>query len=261
MVAVSGNLWTLAPSLRALIAQTNRRWPGRSTLSDGSIGDLSHSSRTSDHNPADPRPPGYVDAVDITEDFDRGPNLPAFWQHLIDMREWRLKYAIYEGRIVKSYVDGSGRPAWVPQTYTGPNAHSLHMHVSVTPAGRFDTGPWFPASEPAARDFTAVLAAITTPTEGDMFLIRRVEDGTIALGGPGLWRDLNPEQAGVASAITRMDKAVEANARQYDVARDLCLTGFLGADELAARISSLVDAADPGEVLTAVKRALREGTG
>jgi hypothetical protein len=127
MVARSGPGWALAPSLGALIDQTDRLWPNRSRVSDGSIGDAAHQATTSDHNPRD----GFVTAVDITEDLEHGPDLWALWHHLVDGRDPRVKYLIYERRIIKSYVDPAGRPAWIAQPYDGINAHATHLHVSV----------------------------------------------------------------------------------------------------------------------------------
>ena len=149
MVATAGSDWTLAPSLVAFFRQADAGWPDRLRASDGSIGDAAHSARMSDHNPALPRPPGWVDAGDLTRDEINGPGIDALWDHLIATRDHRVKYLIHRGRIVKSYVDSAGRPAWEPQPYTGTSPHDHHIHVSVTPAGRFDTGPWFPTDNPA----------------------------------------------------------------------------------------------------------------
>ena len=43
--------WRLARSLETLRAQINRIAPNRSKVSDGTIGDAKHASRSSDHNP------------------------------------------------------------------------------------------------------------------------------------------------------------------------------------------------------------------
>ena len=43
--------WKLAPSLSHLFDQLNQTAPGRSRVSDGSVGDLAHQERKSDHNP------------------------------------------------------------------------------------------------------------------------------------------------------------------------------------------------------------------
>lgn len=43
--------WRIAESLQQLLDQVNQMAPGRSKASDGAIGDTSHQSRRSDHNP------------------------------------------------------------------------------------------------------------------------------------------------------------------------------------------------------------------
>lgn len=146
MVATRGPGWGLAPCLVDLIEETDELYPNRDHSSDGSIGDLSHQARESDHNPDD----GWVCAVDIDEDLSTGLhtliNLAA---HIIDVRDHRVKYLIYEGLICKSYVDSGHHPAWEWQTYTGINDHTHHLHVSVwnTDAARNDTGPWWPQED------------------------------------------------------------------------------------------------------------------
>lgn len=60
--------------------------------------------------------------------------------------------------------------------------------------------------------------------ETTMFVVRRVEDGTIAYSaGPGHWVECNPEEATVAHALVGVQDAIPVNARQYDVARSLQL--------------------------------------
>lgn len=62
--------WRLAPALVTLRDEINKRFPNRSTISDGTIGDAAHASRDSDHNPwvIDTDGVGVVTAIDITED-------------------------------------------------------------------------------------------------------------------------------------------------------------------------------------------------
>ena len=57
--------WHLAPSLAQLRREINARWPNRDKSTDGSVGDLSHAARASDHNPNSRR---SVNAIDIDED-------------------------------------------------------------------------------------------------------------------------------------------------------------------------------------------------
>lgn len=144
MVATTGAGWRLAPSLLELYTQTNARWPTRSQLSDGSIGDARHQQTKSDHNPAG----GWVCALDITEDARHGPDLMALWHHLVATRDGRVKYLIYERRIVSSYSAG-GVAAWVARPYAGLNAHDRHLHVSVRDI--FAKGPWYPVAGPAPK--------------------------------------------------------------------------------------------------------------
>lgn len=152
MVALAGPGWRLAPSLVLYVEEVDRRFPGRDRSSDGSIGDQAHASRESDHNPYD----GYVHAVDLDEDVAPGIDLDALWSHLIARRDPRVRYVIYEGAIVKSYVDSAGHVAWKPYLYSGANAHSHHLHLSIsrTTTARTDERSWgiaraFPRVQPA----------------------------------------------------------------------------------------------------------------
>ena len=137
--------WHLAPSLVQLRAEITAGWPGRSTVSDGSIGDPAHSARVSDHNPdAD----GWVRAVDVTQWDPHTPNDPsddvaqALAEHLRSQRDPRIKYVIWRGRMFSSYATAT-RAAWAWGPYSGPNGHFHHVHVSVVagPAG-LDARSW-----------------------------------------------------------------------------------------------------------------------
>ena len=137
MVARRGNGWSLAPSLIALEDQINARAPRRSKRADGSIGDQSHRTRASDHNPS----LGWVTAADFTHDPAGGFNSYAFAQDLARRRDPRVKYIISNGFI---WTPARG---WKP--YTGPNPHSGHVHVSVfnTPEARNNLSSWFSGSD------------------------------------------------------------------------------------------------------------------
>lgn len=148
MVAIVGSGWKLAPCLVALFAEADRRWPDRSKASDGSIGDLAHAARKSDHNPNDA---GWVLAGDLTDDKDHGCDADLFAESLRVAQDPRVSYVICNGRIFKSY----GTSPWKWATYTGTNDHEKHTHVSVlnTAAAIYDKLPWFSyadAPDPAA---------------------------------------------------------------------------------------------------------------
>jgi hypothetical protein len=147
MVATSGNLWRLSPSLVRLMDETDERAPERSTASDGSIGDAAHASRDSDHNPKAPRPPGWVDAVDITDDDAHGCDVAVLAHHLVAKKDSRVKYLIHKGTIWKGYPN-RGYPAFAPQPYTGASPHTNHLHVSITEIARTSTASWWPPAVP-----------------------------------------------------------------------------------------------------------------
>lgn len=129
--------WRLARSLETLRAQVNAEWPTRSKNSDGSIGDVSHSSRTSDHNPD---PSGIVRAIDITHDPKGGFDSYAFADLLLKKQDKRLKYVISNRRI-GSGPAGPSPGVW--RKYTGVNPHDHHCHISVVADARGDdTGQW-----------------------------------------------------------------------------------------------------------------------
>lgn len=126
--------WRVAKSLLTLREQVNRRAPGRSRASDGTIGDAAHQSRSSDHNPwVKDAGIGVVTALDITHDPGNGCDANAITTAIRGSRDARVKYIIWNRRIANSSPIG-GRPAWEWRPYTGPNPHTKHMHVSVKSA-------------------------------------------------------------------------------------------------------------------------------
>lgn len=127
--------WRVARSLLALRDQLNAAHPGRSTISDGTIGDASHAASVSDHNPD---AQGIVRALDVTHDPAHGLDAGALAEQLRRARDPRIKYVISEGRIFSATV-----VPWTWRTYTGADPHTSHVHVSVVPDSRADTAtPW-----------------------------------------------------------------------------------------------------------------------
>lgn len=115
--------WRLAKSLEQLRKQINERWPARSKVSDGSVGDLAHSARKSDHNP---NAAGVVCAIDITNDPHNGIPSEALAEMLRAARDPRLSYLISNRKISNSGIGGG---EWRP--YGGDNPHNHHVHISV----------------------------------------------------------------------------------------------------------------------------------
>jgi hypothetical protein len=116
-------MWRLAQSLATLLTQVNVMAPKRNTASDGTIGDLAHASRASDHNP---NARGVVTALDITHDPKRGCDAGVIAEGLRASRNPRIKYVIWNRRIFSSTVS-----PWRWRSYSGANPHTRHVHISV----------------------------------------------------------------------------------------------------------------------------------
>jgi hypothetical protein len=143
-LAGSGS-WRVARSLLTLFDQFNRRYPDRSRISDGTIGDASHQAMDSDHNPWYPPPGGgIVTAGDFTHDPAHGMDINRLTDELVRTRDPRIKYVIANNLILDS------RPQfnpwqWMP--YHGSNPHDHHFHLSVMDSPLCDDPrPWTLAS-------------------------------------------------------------------------------------------------------------------
>jgi len=119
--------WRTAESLKKLRDQINALAPHRSKASDGTIGDSSHASRSSDHNPwITDGATGIVSAMDITHDPGNGCDAGKLVQSIVESKDPRVKYLIYNRQIVSSTVH-----PWQWRAYTGANPHNKHCHISV----------------------------------------------------------------------------------------------------------------------------------
>jgi len=147
--------WRVARGLDKLLQQVNDLAPGRSKISDGSIGDTNHQGRRSDHNP-DSR--GIVRARDITHDARHGADMHEIAEALRLSRDRRIAYVIWNRRVFSATIE-----PWRWRHYPGENPHTKHMHVSVVPTSvADDTSDW----------------EITMPLSNDD--IKRISDATAA---------------------------------------------------------------------------------
>lgn len=112
----------LANSLVRLRDQVNAAYPGRSTASDGWIGNAAHAASASDHNP---NSQGVVCALDLTNDPANGFDVHALAERLRVNRHPNLRYIISNRRIASAGTN------WNWQPYYGSNAHDKHAHFSV----------------------------------------------------------------------------------------------------------------------------------
>lgn len=130
--------WRVAKSLDVLLAQLNARAPRRSKVSDGSIGDAAHATTNSDHNPW--YGGGIVTARDFTHDPAGGLDCNWLADVLVRSKDSRIKYLIWNRRILDSRPQHN---PWKWMPYSGSNAHTHHLHISVMPnAGADDTRAW-----------------------------------------------------------------------------------------------------------------------
>jgi lysozyme family protein len=145
----------IAKSLDVLRAQIDAKYPNRSKLSDGWIGDTAHRARPSDHNP---NAAGVVTALDITHDPAHGVDTWALAEILRANKDPRIKYVISNGRIFSSVVS-----PWQWRPYTGANKHAHHIHVSVMgDAALYELAtPW--TLEPLRQAAPAALPAPVLP--------------------------------------------------------------------------------------------------
>lgn len=180
--------WFLAPSLAGLRAELDARWPGRSRVSDGSVGDARHQASDNGHNPVG-HPngpgngtPGAVHALDITA---AGIDVDAVLRAVIG--DHRVHYVIHDGRI------WSTTTGWAARVHSG-DPHYSHIHISLrdsTPGGAVaaenDTSRWLSRSARPTRALGRVSARDSGAATGASLRrneIRALQRALIARGYP-----------------------------------------------------------------------------
>lgn len=109
--------WYLAPSLSVLRGEVDTRWPRRDHTSDGTVGDIAHQARESDHNP---NARNSVDAWDMDKDgVDVWEVIRAFQAHPSS------HYWIWNREIADRDT------GWRRRAYGGDNPHTQHVHFSI----------------------------------------------------------------------------------------------------------------------------------
>jgi hypothetical protein len=136
--------WRVAESLETLRRELNAKFPTRSKVSDGGIGDARHRTSNSDHNPwVTEGAMGIVTARDFTHDPTSGCDAGQLAEKIRSNQDSRVKYVIWNRQIANSSPIG-GQPAWAWRPYSGKNPHNHHVHISVkSDKANYDsTNPW-----------------------------------------------------------------------------------------------------------------------
>lgn len=115
--------WRVAESLEVLRKQLNEAFPKRSKISDGAVGDTRHQARKSEHNP---NAAGVVRARDFTNDPKTGIDCQWLADTLVKHKDPRILYLIWNHQVCSSE-----KQPWKWRPYTGTNAHTKHLHISV----------------------------------------------------------------------------------------------------------------------------------
>lgn len=171
--------WRLARSLEKLREQANTAWPTRSKISDGSIGDEAHASRSSDHNPwVKEGTMGIVTAIDITHDPKSGCDSYKLADQLLRSRDPRIKYIISNGKIA---AGTDGPSPWVWRKYKGANAHAHHVHISVKADKSHydDTRDWTIGASAAPK---TAAKNVVAPTANKDMTIEKLQKDLISMG-------------------------------------------------------------------------------
>lgn len=130
--------WKLTDGLSNLRTQVNARFPSRDHASDGVIGDVAHQAETSSHNPddtpgsspewnGDPDSTAEVRAWDMDSDLrESGATAQMVVDHLRGLPGLSsvIRYMIYNRKIYKA------SNGWAAEAYTGPSAHTEHIHFT-----------------------------------------------------------------------------------------------------------------------------------
>lgn len=207
--------YRIADSLDQLRNEVNARWPERSTISDGWIGDTAHAATASDHNP---NAAGVVCALDITHDPAHGVDV---WQLAERFRLFPhpdVKYVIADTFMWSRY-EAHGIAPFTWRAYSGADPHTSHVHVSVG-VGR-DGQSVQPYDDRDSWFSQIVVPQIVVPNEAmedeGMNLVRNA-DGSLTLVVIGyedkIYELTKPAGGGWGPAIEVGDESVRARDPQ-----------------------------------------------
>lgn len=240
--------WILVPCLNRLRTDLNRVAPGRDKTSDGTVGDVAHQGRVSDHNDdeigrvpiKDADSKHEVHAVDLDADLRTpGLTMEAVVQHTIGRcrsgAEKRLRYVIYNRRIWEA------SNGWRQRSYNGDNPHTQHAHFSSSYETKLEasTASWRLEDIPVAL------------TEADKKWIKALIDGGI--------KAVRDDLASRGFLDVKINDKAHTGRTTGDVFRDLAkLRGHLVGDGPDTNNAKIVKDSPLGKIVRAADKILEQ---
>lgn len=240
--------WVLTLGLQNLREQVGKAFPDRDKTSDGTVGDLAHQLEKSDHNPDRTGNAAYKDgdaldevrAWDMDSDLRSAAGVDA--QELVDhLRALPgvhtvLRYMIYNRKI---YQADTG---WQVEPYTGPSAHTEHIHFSGQRTQAADSNTTFDFRlEELTMDEASISARVRDDLRKSLDNLsdserNRAASAALKIFGPRL--DAQDKAiAALASGIADVSKAVAAISTQVNAIK----LGGVDVNALAAAVTKAVN--------------------
>lgn len=242
--------WKLTDGLQNLRAQINAAFPDRDHASDGTIGDTAHQAEMSGHNPDDTKGSkaawnGDPDSTPEVRAFDCDSDLraaPATAQQLVDhvrklpKVDTVLRYMIYNRTMYHS------RDGFAPTKYTGPSAHTEHIHFE---------GAWTQSADNNTTfDFKLEEIPVSLTSADKTWLTGQINAAVAKVAAD------NTAKVDDLLGVKIGDKA-SPNRTVGDVLRDTAkLRGYLVGDTLDTANAAIPDTAPVGEMRAAAAALL-----
>lgn len=144
------------PALGQLDTQLKDKYPG---IVIGWIADSAHSSQSDHAVDSD----GTVDALDpMLGSAFRNADADTIVNALVASRDKRIKYIIWENRIISSVVQ-----PWVWRPYSGSDPHTGHFHISSVQEYEKDASAWRINSEGKKMEYKTFGVRVPVIRQGD----------------------------------------------------------------------------------------------